>query len=69
MTANFNVRKIYNTVKRMDSCEYSLKIIMVPLKERIAETNFFANEHTIVENIAQAMNDCKIFRQNKYSVL
>ena len=41
MTADFNVRKIYSVVKRIDGCEYSLEIIIVTLKERIAETNFF----------------------------
>ena len=41
MTADFNVRKIYSAVERMDTCEYSLEIIIVALKERIAETNFF----------------------------
>ena len=41
MTAYFNVRKIYSTVERMDGCEYSLEIIIVPLKERKAEINFF----------------------------
>ena len=41
MTANFNVRKIYSAVERMDGCEYSLEIIIVLLKEHITETNFF----------------------------
>ena len=30
---------------------------------------FFGNKHTIAERIAQTMDDCKICRQNKYSVL
>ena len=41
MTADFNVRKIHSDAERMDDCEHSLEIIIVPLKERIAETNFF----------------------------
>ena len=40
MIAGFNVRKIYNAVERVDGCEYCLEIIMVPLKERMAGTNF-----------------------------
>ena len=35
MTADFNVRKIYRAVERMDACEYSLEIIIVPLIERM----------------------------------
>ena len=36
----------------MDDFEYSLEIIIVPLKERIAENNFFfGNKHTIAEKI------------------
>ena len=69
MTANFNVRKIYSAVEGMNGCEYSLEIIIVPLKERITETNFFGNKHTIAERIAQTMDDCKISRQNKYIML
>ena len=46
MTAGFNVRKMYNALERMDGCEYSIELIMVPLKERIAESNlFFGNKH------------------------
>ena len=41
MAANFNVRKIRHTVQRMHGCEYSIEIIIVPLKDRITETNFF----------------------------
>ena len=64
MAASFNVRKMYSTVKRMDDCEYSLEIIIVPIKERITEINFFGNKH-IVEKIAQTMDDCNISCQNK----
>ena len=41
MTAEFIVRKIYSAVERIDGCEYSLEIIMIPLKKHIAETNSF----------------------------
>ena len=41
MAANFNVIKMYSTVEKMDGCEYSIKIIIVTLKKRIARTNFF----------------------------
>ena len=40
MAANFNVRKMYSRVKRMDGCEYYLKNIVF-LKKRIASANFF----------------------------
>ena len=40
MIAGFNVRKIYSAVERVDGCEYCLEIIMVPLKGRMAGTNF-----------------------------
>ena len=43
--------KFYSTVEKMDDFEYSLEIIIVPLKERIAETNFFFWKHTIAEKI------------------
>ena len=33
MTANFHVRKMYSTIKRMDDSEYTTEIIIVPLKE------------------------------------
>ena len=48
----------------MDDCEHSLEIIIVPIKERITEINFFGNKH-IVEKIAQTMDDCNISCQNK----
>ena len=41
MTASFNRRKLYNTVERIDVCQHSLEIIIVPLKERFTETKFF----------------------------
>ena len=69
MTANFNVRKMCRTVEVMDGCENSLEIIIVPLNERITEINFFGNKQTIAEIIAQTLNDCKISRQDKYSIL
>ena len=40
MAARFNVRKMCSTVERMDGCQYSLEIIITPLKERLTETNF-----------------------------
>ena len=36
MAANFNVRKVYSVVERMDGCKYSIEIILVTLKELIA---------------------------------
>ena len=51
----------------MNGCDYSIKIILAPLKERITETNFFENIHTATERSTQTMDDCKISRQNKYS--
>ena len=53
----------------MDGCQYSLEIIIVPQKERTVETNFFRNKHAIAEKKAQTMDDRKISRQNKYSIL
>ena len=53
----------------MDGCENSLEIIIVPLNERITEINFYGNKQTIAEIIAQTLNDCKISRQDKYSIL
>ena len=41
MTADFNARKIDSADERMDACEYSLEIIVVPLTEHIVETNVF----------------------------
>ena len=40
MTANFNVRKMYSTI-RMDGCEYSIEIMTAPLKERVTRNKFF----------------------------
>ena len=56
-------------LKKIDGCKYSLETIIVPLKERIAETNFFGNKHTVAETIAQGTDDCKISLQDKYSIL
>ena len=66
---NFNVKKMYSTVEKMADCEYSLEIITVPLQERIMKSTFFGNKNTIVERIAQIMDDCKISCQNKCSIL
>ena len=59
---------MYSVVERMDDCEYSLEITIVPLKECIAEKNiFFGNKHTIVEKITQAMDGCYSFcDKNRY---
>lgn len=46
MAADFNVRKMHNTVERMDGCGYFIKIIIIPLTERIAEPTFFGYKHT-----------------------
>ena len=46
MTTNFKVKKIYIVVERMVGCEYSLEIIIVPLKP-----TFFVNKRTIAERI------------------
>ena len=53
----------------MDGCGYSLEIIIVPLKERMTETNFLKNNYATTENIVRTIGDCKISRQNKYSIL
>ena len=67
MAANFNVRKMYSTVKRMDGSESVIEIIIVTLKECIARTNFFGNKHRSAAKIIQTMDDCKFSCQNKYS--
>ena len=46
----------------MDGCEYSVEVIIVPLKERMRETNFFLEIN--ISGIAQTMDDCKISCQN-----
>ena len=40
MTANFSIEK-YTEMLKEYSCEYSIGIIIAPLKENIAGTNFF----------------------------
>ena len=70
MTENFDVRKVYSAVGRMDVCDYSLEITTVPLKEHITETNFFwKKKHTIAARFAQIMIDGNISRQNKSIIL
>ena len=64
MVADFNVRKIYSTVERMDGCEYSLEIIIAPLQEGIAETILL-----LKELLKQTMDDCKISLQSEYIIL
>ena len=56
-------------MERIDGCKSSIETIIVPLKERIARTNFFGNKHTTAEIITQTMTGCKISRQNKNSIL
>ena len=41
MAANFNVRKMRRTIERMRGCEYYIEIIIVALKDCIAQTIFF----------------------------
>ena len=41
MLTNFNVRKMYSTTEKMDCSAYSVEIIIIHLKKRISETNFF----------------------------
>ena len=64
MTTNFKVKKIYIVVERMVGCEYSLEIIIVPLKP-----TFFVNKRTIAERIVQTVDGYKISRQTKYITL
>ena len=52
MTANFHVRKMYSTIKRMDDSEYTTEIIIVPLKERI-KTGTNCSKHTTAKRITQ----------------
>ena len=66
MTANLIIRKTHSTFEIMNCSNYSIKIILAPLKERITETNFFENIHTASERSTQTMDGCKISRQNKY---
>ena len=53
-------------VKRMDGCEYSIEIIRVHLKERMAGTTFFENKHATAERTTQTMDDCNSSYQDKY---
>ena len=62
MDANFNVRKTYSTIERMDICKSSIKLVLVPPKERITRTNFFLNKYTTAEITTQTIDDCKISR-------
>lgn len=38
---NFNVRKIYSDLERMDGCKVSIEMIIAPLKELITSPNVF----------------------------
>ena len=46
---------MYSVVERMDDCEYSLEIIIVPLKECIAEKNVFFNIQLLKKLLKQWM--------------
>ena len=39
----------------MDGCECSIRIIIVPLKERIDETNYFGDTHTTAEIMTETI--------------
>lgn len=41
----------------MDGCKSSIKIIIVPLKERVISTNIFGNKHNTAEIITQIISD------------
>ena len=69
MAANFSIRKMYSTGEKLDGCDYSIEIIIVPLKERVAGTNFYGDKHTIAEGTTKTMDNCNFSRQNKYSTL
>ena len=55
---------MYGTIGRIYSYEYSIKIIIVSLKELITRTNFFGHKHSTTERITQKMDDCKFSCQN-----
>ena len=57
MTANVDVRKINNNVEKMDGGRSSIKIIIVPLNDRL--TTFFGDD-TTAEEITLTKDDCKI---------
>ena len=44
-------------------------MIIVPLKERRAGTNFFGNKHSTAGRNTQTMDDCKFCYQNKCRAL
>ena len=48
MATNFNIRKMYSTVGKMDGCESSIEMIVVPLKERIAVIDFFLETNILL---------------------
>ena len=48
MNANSVVRKMCSAAERRDGFEYSMKIIIVPLKERIAGTNVFLETNILL---------------------
>ena len=68
MAANFDVRKIYSSVERMDDCKFSIEIIILSLKERIPRIDNFRNKHTTGEIVTQTIDDRKISPQNKHRI-
>ena len=44
---------MYSTVEIMDGCEYSIEIIIVPLKECKTEIKFFRNKQSTAERIIE----------------
>lgn len=70
MATNFNTRKIYGTVERMDSSEYLTELTIVPLKEHKARTYFCLEINILLlKKITQTMNDCTFSGQNNYRIL
>ena len=80
MDENFNVQKMYITIERMDGCEYSIEIFIVPFKELIAGINLFLEINILLLKkwkpwkkkylkITQTMANRKFSRQNKHSTV
>ena len=54
-------------IGKTNGCDSSLEMIIVPLTERIAGIDYFRKWTYYLERITQTMDDCKFFRQYKYS--
>ena len=50
---------MYSNIERIDRRTY----------ENTHNWNSFGKKHSITERITQTADDCKIYRQNKYSIL